>query len=255
MTIIGKPIILCYGPPQQRAHEDLWLPMANDSIRISEYWPAHIQPGAYDLMALATLLLKAYGVIEIPGKIGKGGADGAPFWDAEIKDGKLTGAPLDEGLSASEPCRQLMAKIWKIREKTRIQAVVIDRLMQWQARLVLQLAKLGHDQDTTRALRDRLVTDSLWWLSRSVPVILVTGAEWLGPDREYRVPHASADISALADVVLFVEGERVLVESVRKEPLFKIGVVGGAKLSTKELYKSLGLLAEANMEETTNATS
>lgn len=235
-------IILSYGLAQKHECQDLWRPLLPKSLSVSEYWPGNLKtPGPYDLMAIAIILMKIRGV-KIEGKLSDGTM---PFWDLTLKDNVLTGRPLDKSQKITDEGMSVINALWAKRKTDIVQTVIVDKLNHWYCRMIKATA--GNGARLSRAICDTLMTDTVYWLSKSCPVILQSYADWVDADRSTRIPSAPAELAAMADVTLFVH-EGILVESVRKAPLFLLDIPEG-KIEQRLLMKSLGILAETEVME------
>lgn len=240
-------IAIVYGPTATKPHEELFDAFTKRVIRVSQYWPAHIRsPGVNDMQVIAVMLRKLRG-ITVAGKIGR--PEGSPVWDLkETRHGDervLEGTPLGTLDYVSDDTWRVLTWMWQNRDK-RVQSILFDRALDWWHNIVLSTP--GEDQDLVRARRDRYATETLHWLSKSVPVVMIADEEWVGVDREVRQPCVPVCVAALADLVVHVDRE-ITVESKRSF------VDLPDTPSREDIYRVLGLLFEPDLEEQRGTTS
>ena len=224
-------IILAYGPGHLRKHERIWDPLRASSIVLSTYFDGNLKPGAFDVQAIALLLLRMKGV-KYEGKLGST----APMWGLNYLpvEKKIVGTPLEEGETITEACMKVLAQLWDQRNSAQAQALIIDRVSPWVHEVTMALVR-KNSLDIGMAKRDLVLSNSIWLASQAVPIILVCDEIWTGIEKQHRIVDVPPAITALADVVLYVEESGIQVESSRGDSLKNV--------KEAELFRTLGIFA------------
>jgi hypothetical protein len=187
-----------------------------------------VDPPPSALAILAAVLRKQ------PGK-----RDEMDVWDMrELSDGSLRGNRLSNAeIDELNLSTQFVEYIKKIKQGMNVDVVVVDPVEDWVNTMVL--AYPHQDPQYGMSYRERRIAESLYWLQRQVPVILMCGERQRVENGEATgiEPNLAPAVVRQSDAIIHVVGGKGTVKFAHEHTGLKTGPV-----STDDVAGTLGFL-------------
>lgn len=198
-------------------------------------------PGPHDLAMIAVFLRRLAGV---------SGTEGTrttmPVWDLR-ENGQLSGRALGE--DEAKTLSPTIGRIGKRMEKRPPIVMVIDVNSWWNILTLTSIDPAG-DHLVSRALREQRATQTLYWLSRSLPIVLLASERpriLQGMVVAYE-PDIPPCITAICDLIVDADQQNVYSAKASVQ-IEGVSVQAGMRMDRAAFFSMIGLLCEPTLTE------